>query len=612
MGSPVTLPGELTRHRWLLLVLFTALVLFFVTQQAPVSYVTISDPRFSLLVSQAIVDHHTIKLDAYVGTPNLPLEEHVGRNLVQRNGHYYYYFPLGPSVFSVPAVWLVRLFDKDMANFWHERALQNYISAGLCALIFVLVYALARCYLDNASSFAIAGVSIFGSALTSTLGTALWPHTYAVFFEVVALLLLARRGTGRSDTWHPVLLGSVLFAVFFSRPSTAPFILLVLLYVLFEDRAEAVTTAVTAATLLLGLLVFEYYEYGEWLSAYLSPARFQAARSFDTGTALYGLLLSPSRGLLIFSPFFVLVLADSVIFFRSLRDTPLFWMSVSWFGLHLALVSRAPRWWGGWSFGPRLLTDVVPALVLLTVLLWREARQRVSHWKPLIVAAYALLGIVAIWINSVQGLYNRDTVRWNGTMPPNVDREPAYLFDWNYSQFLATTGSVCARNRGYMQTIIDQEAPALKPYRIGEHIPFLQADAFFIGWSVPGEFIRWSECPTASILFRLARVDPQATYLLEVWAGTHERQTVRVEVNGRMVGEMPFSSPHVPPQVRRVTVPGRVFRADVLNEITFHIPGAYFPGDPRPLGLSFNRLLIKLDTPEEIDAGAGHESQQNL
>ena len=43
--------------------------------------------------------------------------------------------------------------------------------------------------------------------------------------------------------------------------------------------------------------------------------------------------------------------------------------------------------------------------------------------------------MVAIFINSVQGLHNPHAKQWN--MEPDIDRFPAYVFDWTLPQFLA-------------------------------------------------------------------------------------------------------------------------------------------------------------------------------
>ena len=49
------------------------------------------------------------------------------------------------------------------------------------------------------------------------------------------------------------------------------------------------------------------------------------------------------------------------------------WFGAIWFALYIMMISRWPNWWGGHSFGPRLLTDALPALFIITVLVWKIA-----------------------------------------------------------------------------------------------------------------------------------------------------------------------------------------------------------------------------------------------
>jgi len=53
----------------------------------------------------------------------------------------------------------------------------------------------------------------------------------------------------------------------------------------------------------------------------------------------------------------------------------------------------------------------------------------------LVAVCYAALGLVAIYINSYQGIFNKHTARWNNFI--EVDRNNDKIFDWSVAQFLA-------------------------------------------------------------------------------------------------------------------------------------------------------------------------------
>jgi hypothetical protein len=111
-------------------------------------------------------------------------------------------------------------------------------------------------------------------------------------------------------------------------------------------------------------------------------------------TGLYGLLLSPSKGLLFYAPITLLLPLGLAYLFRHRRDDALF-LSV----LSLSVVLPAAKWWsweGGASWGPRLLYPVLPFLVLASVapVMFRKSAR---SWSVLLLvggAAINLLGVL--------------------------------------------------------------------------------------------------------------------------------------------------------------------------------------------------------------------------
>jgi hypothetical protein len=475
---------------------------------------------------------------------------------------------------------------------WQNQWVQKTLSAGLTALVFAILYGVCRAYVDPLPSLVITVVSVFGSALTSTMGTALWNIDFAVLFIALTLFLLVRVDSGWLGVAKPYLLGLLLFLAYACRPSTATFIVVVLAYLLLRSRRVFPRAATTALVLLLLFFLFSWVEYGQLSPYYFSLARFTTEKD-PIWHALYGQFLSPSRGLLVFSPFFVVVFVGVVFYYRQLKGHLLFWFVLAWFALLLAVVSNATRWWGGHSFGSRVLTEAIPGLILLTAILWHEASQTASpRARRLLAASYLGLGLFGIFVNSYQGLYNTDTVRWNGTMPPNVDTEQEYLWNWRYPQFLASSASVCARN---MEHVLATSA-IRDPYVLGKSITHMASskEAVFIGWSMPERDLRWSECTPARIRLRLGNIDRTEKYTLEMLAGSPDLQRITVYVNGNRIGKWVFPGPHMPPVTRTATFEGRLLKPDAINEIEFHIPDAVVTGsgDPRSLGLAFVALRL--------------------
>jgi len=269
-----------------------------------------------------------------------------------------------------------------------------------------------------------------------------------------------------------------------------------------------------------------------------------------------------------------------------------------WIGLQIILLPLLANWWGGWSYGPRLLTEIVPAVALMTILVWREYSSEIGPGRRAIAAgAFLVLSLVAIFFHTAQGLGNKHTVRWNVT--PNVDLYPENVLDWRYPQFAATSNMLCRRDLEFAGDQLEKGNLELAPYQQGERITYdaAEGDAHFAGWSAPEAGFRWSECSSAAIFFRATSIESDRPYRLTVTAGSFGPQEVEVMLNGELIGHMSFSehrdAVHDPTTSTLPFEAGRI-RPGEVNELTFHIPGPTEPGsrDERQLGLSFVSATI--------------------
>jgi hypothetical protein len=317
---------------------------------------------------------------------------------------------------------------------------------------------------------------------------------------------------------------------------------------------------------------------------------------------LYGHLFSPARGILVFSPFLIVPLAGVLIYGRTLARQPLIWFCLGWFMVHLLVISRSTRWWGSWSFGPRVLTDVLPALILLTIVLWSWVAPRMGQrTKRLVAFSYLALGVVGIAINSYAGLFNFHAKLWNGYLAPNVDSDPEALFDWRYPQFLATRTMLCTRNAEYMQHYVMEVQANTTTYALGTLVPTNQREpanklqAFYIGWGPPIGERRWVECPTAKIILELGVIDPTLTYSLTMTGRVQTSQTKVVLINGVEVGRLSYQKGG-DWQTYPVNFPGASLKPNQLNELELRTLATSNPLDDRySYGLSFRDFVLAVD-----------------
>lgn len=320
-----------------------------------------------------------------------------------------------------------------MTNPRHDEALQVLLSALLVAALFLVLERTARLFLPAGAAFLAALAFVLGTSIASTFGTALWSHGPAALLGALALLHLGgARAAGRPP--NGLLLGALAGAAFLCRPTAAIPAALLFLLLLARHRREALRHAVAGGAFVALLVGGSLAVLGIPLPAYYVPRSWPVNGAPLVG--LVGILASPGRGLFAFSPFLLAGLAGWGS--ARLRRDPLFLLASAWAALHAALVCRHADWWGGWSYGPRLLSDSLPAWFLLVVLSVAEIAPRLRGPARRGAAALAFGAVLfSVGVHSVQGLFNRATWSWNDR--PNVyDAPREKLFDVTNPQFLAT------------------------------------------------------------------------------------------------------------------------------------------------------------------------------
>jgi hypothetical protein len=401
----------------------------------------------------------------------------------------------------------------------------------------------------------------------------LWSLNYAALFVSIGLFLVAKHDSGRGSSIRPYCLGIVLFAAYISRPSTAFFIAIVLVYLAVKDRQALLRAGGLALGLLLIFLLFSYATYGSWMTSYYSAESWLQPTGYLQ--ALYGVILSPSRGLLIYSPFLLLLLGGILGYARRQRPL-LFWLLLIWVTCHVLAVAATPMWWGGYSYGPRLLTDAMPGFVLMTAILWGHYSPQLTRTKYRgIMVGYVIFGMAAILINSYVGLFNIKNPLWNAYPP--IEEYPEYIFDWRYPQFLVTSNSFHSRRLTHYRRELAMDVNMLEPYEIGHSLSAFDDPnrAVFVGWWMADDHTNWTEVQKTSILFVPEEV-PQDELHLELEASAYGEQVAELSLNDHVLGSFAFSGEQT---TYTIAFRSEWLVEDELNELAFVLPRAR---NPRP------------------------------
>ncbi len=401
----------------------------------------VSDSRFTLLIAERLISERTYHLDAVPGVTADPVAD-LGLELLRNvNGHTYHYFPPGTPLLTVPLFGVGRLFgasvfdERGVYDLGREIRLHRRIAPLLMAALVGVIFFTSRLALDPRWSLVAAGSAAFGSQIWSTASRGLWSHSWGILLVGVAIFLLLRAESGARSS-RPALVASLLSWACFCRPLFAIPAAFVGMYLAIARRSELPVYAGVSVGWWLGFVAFSLHFFGSWIPAYYQQAGKLGSSRFVE--ALAGNLVSPSRGLLVYTPL-VWVCAFLVArFWRQIESRRLALLSLAILTAHLLAISSFGHWWGGWSYGSRLTTDLVPWFALLGILGlrgWRrhlESEANAARSPALRALAVAILA-ASVLINANGALWSR-ALLWNAE--PEIDTHPERLWDWRQPQFL--------------------------------------------------------------------------------------------------------------------------------------------------------------------------------
>lgn len=227
----------------------------------------------------------------------------------------------------------------------------------------------------------------FGTNTWMISSQALWQHGTGEILVVVALLLCLAERTPR----RLVLLGLVCALMAANRPPDALIAAAFGGYVVWRDRRDLRWLVAGAALPLLALLAYNVTVVGNPMGGYNEIPRDDFFGLDVFGPA--GLLVSPGRGLLVFTPFLLFL---PVGLAQRLKDPATRHLTIALcvgVTAQLLFYSQAD-WRAGVSWGPRWLTDVLPILVWVLAPAPRVLRPAAR--RALVATIVAAIGIQAV------------------------------------------------------------------------------------------------------------------------------------------------------------------------------------------------------------------------
>jgi hypothetical protein len=310
------------------------------------------DGNSMLAVSESLITRHSFAV---------PI---AGLGATGRDGLYSSWYPL-LSIIALPLV-SIGIFVS------HLLGLPQHYAAAIFALTLSPILAAATALLVAMLARRL-GASTRGAIIASlgyAFGTIAMVYSRDFFADpLLALLTVAGIYFSLSDDLYEVAAAtaSALLAVL-AKPTGVVLGPCLGAYLLCKRRPPGAVLAPVCGTL-AGLLIYFAYNWAR----FANPFTFGQPGAFALSVvphALAGLLISPGRGILLYCPAVIALVAARGTIFKRWESALI--LSVA--GAYLAEHSIWIFWAGGWSWGPRLLLPAMPGLMALAGLLERRRR----------------------------------------------------------------------------------------------------------------------------------------------------------------------------------------------------------------------------------------------
>ena len=307
------------------------------------------------------------------------------------------------------------------------RVMEKLTASFIAALSASLLYLVLRRRAETRTAVLLTVAYAFGTSTWVISSQALWQHGLAQLLIVGVLLCV----TAPSTVARTIAAGLLCGLIVGNRPPDAVLAAPLGLYGLFWAGRRAAWFVIAAAVPVALVVLYNVTVVGAVVGGYglIGEISFLRDDARWVSWGLAGLLVSPTRGLLVFSPFFLFLA-------RAWRHLP---RSRAERGLTLAIAAGVvvqlfgyarPDWRAGISWGPRFLTDLVPLLIWMLVPVVAALRHRA---RACFVAAVG----VAIVIEAIGAFtYTGVTDLPIYAIPKGPDKlRPA--FDWRNAPFVA-------------------------------------------------------------------------------------------------------------------------------------------------------------------------------
>jgi hypothetical protein len=343
------------------------------------------------------------------------------------NDHVCSIFPPGIAFLAFPFYLPFVLSGAEPLDLGLLLRVGHLAAATIEVIATLLLWSVLRRFASERWSLGLVLLYFLATSVRTIASQALWQHAGVHLAIAFALwLVIVARPV---PWWREVAAGFALGFGAVVRQTTA----LLIPFVSAGRVRPTIYALIGAAIGVAPLLAYNALAFGNLFE------QGYGTKPFDTSplAGLYGLLLSPSRGLFVYEPYLAFAFAATLLIKpdRGVVERRLLSLAYAWAATAILYATYA-EWWGGRVFGPRFLDDLAPALFAL--LAWG-----IGHGLLARVVLRAVFWICAAWslliFQAAAFVYNQNT--WD-LHPTNINVDPSRLLDWSDPQWLYVLRSV--------------------------------------------------------------------------------------------------------------------------------------------------------------------------
>jgi hypothetical protein len=328
----------------------------------------------------------------HLGLPNDVGEDFHGNIAINQVGERFMVYNLGQTLFFIPIYYLAELTSDSEGDCYYTAAfLVSFVNLIIHSLCCFLLFRIALSVgASKNKSYFVAFVFCFTS-YSFSFAQSTYEHHFEMFFILAGYYFILSNSTKNTG-----LLAGLLIAIGLIFRTTTVLALPGLL--LLANNKQRLYLILGVVPGLVTILFYNYYRFSNpfesgynlaWHLAWGNSTVFWSLTSIPQN--LFGFLLSPGKGLLIFSPTIILGFLGMKRFWNKHNKFALSILVLS--GLYLILFSMNFAWHGSiWSFGPRYILPILPLIYLPMI----EINIKKCYYPLLILAAFSQVLLMSV------------------------------------------------------------------------------------------------------------------------------------------------------------------------------------------------------------------------